>query len=204
MQHFNDLIECDSNHKLTEEDFTPLMKIIEELVKTAYEEAKIRLREQVLADNNSFSKRVSSRNRFKSLDLATVVFSCRRCKLFHFGWGDIRSHHCGDRGLGYSTGRYGYTSGVGHTVFSTTLEDLSGDFPHTFEYCAEGGAAVSLILKVLGLDPKGATASQLDASDSRFLCGNLNHKVEGCKPHTAFDWRNFVRPDNLPFDRLAS
>ncbi|KAF5329546.1 hypothetical protein D9619_009367 [Psilocybe cf. subviscida] len=190
MQHFNDLIECDNNHKLTEEDFTPLMKMIEELVKTAYEEAKIRLREQVLADNNSsFSKRVSSRNRFKGLELATVVFSCQRCKLFYFGWDDMRSHPCGDKGLGYSTGR---TFGVGHMVLNTTLEDLSGEFPHTFEFCAEGGAAVSLILKVLGLDPNDATPSQLDASDSRFLCGNLNHKEKGCKPHTAFDWRSFA------------
>ncbi|PPR02550.1 hypothetical protein CVT26_012018 [Gymnopilus dilepis] len=120
------------------------------------------------------------------LDLATSVFECRNVGTQGHarsspvvGSDDLLSHHCGapDHGLPHRGYYYWYSSSEeGKLLFSE-----------------EGSQVAASLVRLAGLDPTTALASDMDKKDLRFSCSRcIPLNVSGSWSRRGYSWRSAI------------
>lgn len=182
LQPFDELITCDKYRKLTTEDFAPPLAQLDALLASAYGETKTRLRQSVVAAKDPFLSELESAQEFQDLQLATIVFRCKHCQHFIFGFEDIGMHRC-------ASIKYSLTLDRDRDYHLIDPKPFSKEFPLDCVFQEGAADVVRMTIEACGLDPKITTTAQMDRLDLRLRCGcsaGLNYWVTGYK------WCNLV------------
>ncbi len=175
-------VEADPRVDVTAEMFDGAFERLPELIAAAAEEKKTflcSLLPTVTADTAAEEGEIQDAPSIP-VELATAVFRCTRSHLFPylFGWDDIASHHCPSE-----------REGLGWLYFSSDTSDSE-----PLKYCPQLARVVEKVVHLAGIDPKIATAADLDARDLRFSCGSCAVVKESGQHYClGYDWRNLAR-----------
>ena len=171
-------VEADPRVEVTAKMFDEAFERLPEHLVAAAEERKTYLRSLLPIDSAGEIQDAPS----LPVELATAVFLCPHSHLFPFlfGWDDVTSHHCRFEREGLD---WDYSPFPSVTADSDTLK-----------YCPQVTRVVEKVVHLAGIDPKIATAADLDARDLRFSCGSCAAVKEGGQHYClGYDWRNLAR-----------
>jgi hypothetical protein len=174
-------VEADPRVEVTAKMFDEAFERLPELLAVAAEERKTYLHSLLPTDSTAEEGEIRDAPSLP-VELATAVFLCPHSHLFPFlfGWDDVASHHClfEREGLDWS-----YSSFPSVTADSEPLK-----------YCPQVTRVVEKVVHLAGIDPKIATAADLDARDLRFSCGSCAIVKEGGQHYRlGYNWRNLAR-----------
>jgi len=177
-------VEADPRVEVTAKMFDEAFERLPELLGAAAEERKTYLRSLLMTVTADLAAEEGEIQDAPSLpvELATAVFQCPHSDLFPFlfGWDDVASHHClfESEGLNWH-----------YSLFPSVTADSE-----LLKYCPQVTRVVEKVAHLAGIDPKIATAADLDARDLRFSCGSCAVVKEGGQHYClGYDWRNLVR-----------
>ena len=155
---FAQFIEADIDVNVTASTFDDAFERFPEHHAAAMEKRRATLR-PLLPNYDEKEEGEISETVSDPLELAKAVFQCQTKGAPHhfsfvFGWDDIASHHC-------------LVERSGRSPYSTPI-----DSPSTpqLEYVVHPAKVVEKLVRLSGLDPMTATASDLDQKNLRFYC----------------------------------
>ena len=187
---FAEFIKADSDVNITASMFDDAFERFPEHHAAAMEKRKAALR--LLLPNCVDQKEEGEVSETVSdpLDLATAVFQCQTKGAPHhfsfvFGWDDITSHHCLAERSSWSP-------------YLTNFAPIESPNTPQLEYHMHAVKVVEKLVRLSGLDPMNATATDLDQKNLRFNCPVCDPLKAGVDRsmyvwRSGYTWRTMVR-----------
>src|SRR6266542_1061676 len=182
---FAKFIEADTNVNVTASMFDDAFEKFPEHHAAAMEKRRMSLRPLLpnCVDEKEEGE-VSETVLADPLELATAAFQCQTTSAPHhfsfvFGWDDIVSHRC-------------ITERSGWSPYLTTIP-IGSPITTRLEYSSHAAKVVEKLIRLSGLDPMNATATDLHKKNLRFYCANCSSLDSKYIWRLGYTWRAMVR-----------
>jgi hypothetical protein len=175
----------DLEDPVTAEPFADAMKSLPDLARMWREAHSRKLMELLPKDQPHLSQDeglVEAPNSFHQLELATSLFTCKSCTYKKLHYVNALAHLCD----------FGLDSQGDKAILQELRAETDSCHPNNISFDSTASRNAKHLVELCGLDPKTATAQDMDERDDRFI-DNAGAYYDGRKiSYAVLNWRQAV------------